>query len=257
MTIRQRDERVPDSESRVYETHNHVTGAEYAGYATSPNLQTTVVTPTDRIRWSAILAGLFTVFTTLVVLGLLGLAIGLSSYDAGDALRNFGLGAGIWGVISMLLAFLVGGWLTARSAATVGRGNGVLNGAMVWVVTIPLLLYFLSSGVGTLLRTTGNLATTGVQAAASSAGAVVDNVAPGAVEQAQDAAGNVVAAAQATATALGEQITPQSVETATANASTGAWSTLLGLLLGLVAAMIGGAIGARRSLAAGTSPVRI
>lgn len=254
MTTRQRNDRQTDGEGvAIYESHGQANGLDRRGYATAPDLQTTFVTPTDQVRWGPIWAGLFTALTTLVVLGLLGLAIGLSSYDAGDPLGNFGLGAGIWGAVSTLLAFLVGGWLAAHSSAAAGRGSGMLNGAMVWVVTIPLLLYLLSSGVGALMRTAGNVASTGIQAAAS-AGAAVDNASPAAAEQAQDAAGDAAAAAQATATALGDQVTPAAVENATANASTGAWSTLIGLLLGLVAALVGGAIGARRPTAAAVLP---
>jgi hypothetical protein len=255
MTTRQRNDRQTDGEGvAIYEARGHANGLDRRGYATTPDLQTTIVTPTDRVRWGPIWAGLFTALTTLVVLGLLGLAIGLSSYDAGDPLSNFGIGAGIWGAVSTLLAFLIGGWLAAHSSAAAGRGSGMLNGAMVWVVTIPLLLYLLSSGVGALMRTAGNVAATGIQAAATSAGAAVDNASPGAVEQAQDAAGDATAAAQATATALGNQVTPETVENATANASTGAWGTLIGLLLGLVAALIGGAIGARRPTAVEVLP---
>jgi hypothetical protein len=205
-------------------------------------MDTTVVTPVDRIRWGPILAGLFASLTTLVVLGVLGLAVGLTSYDAGDALSNFGLGAGIWSAISTILAFLVGGWLAARTAATRGRNNGVLNGAMVWVVAIPLMLYLLSSGLGSLLNTAGNVAATGAAAMAPAAAEAVDNAAaPAAQATAQD----VGAAAQATVAAVGEQVTPERIEDATETASSAAWGTLIALLLGLGAAALGGLLGAR------------
>src|SRR6185503_7358932 len=84
----------------------------------------------DRVRWGAILAGLFVALTTLVVLSVLGLAIGLSSYDAGDPFGSFGMGAGIWGILSALLAFLIGGWVAASTAGARGRNNGLLNGSM-------------------------------------------------------------------------------------------------------------------------------
>ncbi len=71
---------------------------------------TIVATPTDRVRWGAIFAGLFAALAVLIVLGVLGLAIGLSSYNAGQPAANFGVGAGIWGAISALIAFAIGGW---------------------------------------------------------------------------------------------------------------------------------------------------
>ena len=54
---------------------------------------------------------LFAALATLIGLGVLGIAIGLSSFDANNVTRSLGIGAGIWGAISALLAFLVGGWI--------------------------------------------------------------------------------------------------------------------------------------------------
>jgi hypothetical protein len=130
-----------------------------------------VVTPTDRVRWGPIVAGLFAALSTLAVLSVLGLAIGASAFDPGDRASSFGIGAGIWGAISALLAFGVGGWTAARTAAVGGRANGLLNGTMVWVVAIPLLLYLLSSGIGSLLGTAGQAAATAAQVAAPADGA--------------------------------------------------------------------------------------
>src|SRR5687767_15989993 len=88
--------------------------------------------PTDRIRWGPILAGTFAALTALAVLSTLGTAIGLSAYDPGqDDPRNFARAGGVWGVLSLILAFAFGGWLTARAAAVRGRSNGMLNGFMV------------------------------------------------------------------------------------------------------------------------------
>jgi hypothetical protein len=221
--------------ARIYETPND---DELRRHETPVRAATTVVTPVDRIRWASILGGLFASLTTLIVLGVLGLAVGLTSYDTGDPLSSFGLGAGIWSAISTILAFLIGGWLAARTAATRGRGNGVLNGAMVWAVAIPLMLYLLSSGLGSLLNTAGDVAATGAATVAPAAAEAVDNTAAPAVE-------NAGAAAQATASAIGEQVTPETVENATETASSTAWGTFIALLLGLGAAALGGLLGAR------------
>ena len=103
------------------------------GYTAQPrvDIDTTVVnTPTDRVRWGPILAGLFAAMSVLIVLSVLGLAVGLSNVDAGDRPANFGIGAGIWGAVSALLAFFFGGWMAARTSA-VRVGNGALQGSMV------------------------------------------------------------------------------------------------------------------------------
>jgi hypothetical protein len=200
------------------------------------DITTTMIAPTDRVRWGPIFAGLFAALTTLVVLGVLGIAVGLSSYNAGEPARNFGIGAGIWGAISAFIAFAVGGWLASFTAAIRNRGYGILNGAMVWVVAIPLLLYLLAGGIGSLLATAGNVAQAGAQAAGA---AVANN--PNLQPTAQAAATAIQGAGQT----AGQQVTPQQVEQATQTAGTGAWGLLLSLVLGFLAASFGGMLGAR------------
>lgn len=196
---------------------------------------TTVVTPTDRIRWGPIIAGLFTALSTLALLSVLGLAIGLSNADTGDRLRDFGLGAGIWGAISSLLAFALGGWMAANSAATRGKTNGLLNGAMVWLVAVPLMLYLLGGGLSALLGTAANVA--GNVAGQAAAGAIDD---PAVQATAQAAVPAIPPANQV----IPDEVTPQTAAAAD-RAADAAWGTLLSLLLGLLAAALGGYLGAR------------
>ncbi len=57
----------------------------------------------DGIRWGPILAGLLTALTTLLVLTVLGLAVGLSAFKAGADASDLGSGAGIWSAVSAIL----------------------------------------------------------------------------------------------------------------------------------------------------------
>src|SRR4051794_29272532 len=142
-----------------------VAGRGVAAYdAPDASASATVITPTDRVRWGPIVAGLFCSLATLALLSVLGLAIGFTAYDADDRLRSFGIGAGIWAAISALIAFFVGGMISARTSAMSGRDNGMLQGAMVWVVAIPLLAYLLTGLVGTAARTTNAALNTAAQA---------------------------------------------------------------------------------------------
>src|SRR5262245_53988136 len=69
----------------------------------------------DLVRWGPIVAGLVTALTSLVLLGLLGIGIGLSTLNTGanaaqgtiptDAGRN----SAAWAAISGLVAFFLGG----------------------------------------------------------------------------------------------------------------------------------------------------
>jgi hypothetical protein len=216
-----------------------------AGGAPRYDVDMSVVTPTDRVRWGSILAGLFAALSTLALMGILGIALGATAFNPGDTARSFGIGAGIWGALSALLAFLVGGWTAARTAAVRGRSNGLLNGSMVWVVAIPLLLYLLTSGIGSLLGAAGRTAATAAQVAAPAAGQAAND--PAAQATAAAAAATAGSAIQATAQAVQQAAQdPANQEAAARAVRTGAWGTLGSLLLGLGASALGGALGARR-----------
>ena len=184
--------------------------------------------PTDRVRWGPIMAGTFAALTALAVLSSLGAAIGLSAYDRSDDARRFSVGAGSWGVISMLVAFGFGGWLAARSSAVRGRDNGLLNGFMVAGVGIPILL--LALGSAGLLMSHAEIA--------NDRDVAMRGQFDGAAQQASD--GN--------AKASDNNQTPQQgtrEEEARQGGSRAAWGTLLSRVLAIGAASMAGLIGAR------------
>lgn len=206
--------------------------------------------PTDLIRWGPVFGGLFAALATLISLAVLGIAIGLSTFDANNITGAFGIGAGVWGALTALLAFLVGGWIAGKAAAFSGRTSGIMNGAMVWFVAIPMLVYLLAGGIGALARTAGGVAGTAVQAGAAAAGgagaAAASNPAVAATAQAgTNAAGDAAANAAATAQAAIDNVSPQDVNNAADTAANGAWGTLLSLGLTAAAAIAGGYLGAR------------
>ena len=222
-------------------------------------------TPVDRARWGAILAGLFAAISTLFLLVILGAAIGLSSYDAGDSGRAFAIGGGVWAAVSALIAFFVGGLVAGRSAALPGRGVGLFNGAMVWAVAVPATLWLATSLAGSVLNTAGAVAGTATNAAAQVAGGAA-SAAPEAAQAAKTAAdNNPQAADEATRQAkqAGDQVqaqaqnlkqkaqnlSAQDVREGAAKAAdeskSSVWWTLVSLVVALAAAAVGGAVGAR------------
>lgn len=232
MTQRERaDDRVTNRVG-MYDANPRTTANVYEG---------DVVQPTDQVRWGPIIAGLFTALTTLLGLSVLGLAIGLSIVDTNDPLRNLGIGAGIWGLLSALIAFGIGGYMAGGTAAFRDRNSGMLNGALVWIVALPLLLYLLGSGVGAILGTASAVAGTAAEVASGAA----QN--PAVQATAQAALPGAAEAAQATAQALPGQVTPQQVENAADAGGRTAWGTLLWLGLGAAAAIGGGYLGGQNS----------
>ena len=233
-----------------------------------PVTNVSVTAPLDRVRWTSVIAGFFSVLATLIVLTVLGVAIGLSTVDANNP-NGLALGASVYGGLIALIAFLVGGYMAARTAAVAGAGNGILNGAMVWIITIPILVYVLGNGVGSLLGTAVDLttkaATVGAQVVAPAVGEVAGQVAAnpsGAATAVAGVTGNTAEgtdeatapvnavqeqaqSAVATVQTQINQVTPQQVEKTAQDASRIAWVTLLALGLSAAAAIGGGYLGAR------------
>lgn len=209
-----------------------------------------VVAPTDRVRWATVFAGIFTVIAALTVFAILGVALGLSSFDANNP-NSFLAGAGIYGAVTGLIAFALGGFIAAHTAAVSGTGNGVLHGGMVWIVTTVLTVVLLGNGIGTLLNVAGDVATTTANIAAPVAAEVGSNLADDPSAQATVAAGATVAApvvegAIQDAQEQLENITPEEVNQATRDLSSAAWGALLVAGLTAAAALVGGVLGTRR-----------
>jgi hypothetical protein len=188
----------------------------------------------DRVRFGPIVAGLLTALTSLLLLGLLGVAVGLTAVNAGDAAARGDAGAGtglfsaLWGALTGLLAFGLGGYVAGRTAAVFDRRWGALNGALVFMLGVPLTLWLAGQGLGFATGALGDFV-----------GAL--NVDPGQAQgAAQGAAGQVQGAAQ--------QVRPVDVARAAENARNAAWGTLLGSLLALGASGLGGWLGTRREL---------
>lgn len=219
------------SGAAVYESpvqHAPVMQPHVTTSAPNVDVDATVIAPVDRVRWGAIIAGLLAALSALAVLSLLGLAIGAAQYDNNDTGRSLGIGTGVWGGLSALLAFLLGGWVAAKTAAVRGERNGMINGAMVWALAIPLLLFALGSGASALLRTAGDVAVAGSQVAG---------------ERANDA--DVQANIQNQVQDAQQSVTPERAENAADDVAKAALGTLGSLLLGLGAASLGGYLGAR------------
>jgi hypothetical protein len=131
--------------------------AETIRAAASPAGTVQVAAPTGlrRISWGAVLAGAAIVIAVHVSLSLLGLGIGLSTVDpaAGDTPRaaSFGIGAGIWWVVSNLIALVIGGYVAARLSGMPLRGDGIIHGVLTWAVTLLITIYLLTTGVGAIV----------------------------------------------------------------------------------------------------------
>lgn len=112
--------------------------------------------PRDLVRWGPVVAGFLSALTALLMLSLLGAAIGLTVLGGrvGTATTS---GTVTWGAIAAIIAFLIGGFVAGRTAATVGRGAGAFNGAMVFLLAMPIILWLAGQGLGALLGSFGGV----------------------------------------------------------------------------------------------------
>jgi len=168
--------------------------------------------PRDITRWGPIFAGFVVSLSLIVLLGVLGAAVGLQIAGTGAPTTAPGAttttppsstGAAIWAAVTLIIAFFVGGWVTGRTAAITGATSGWIHGVAVWSLTVSVLLFLGAFGLaGVIGAITGN------------PGAVSGTPGPG------------TSAAQNFSLAQGA-----------------AWGTFIALLVGLIASAIGGWVG--------------
>ena len=62
--------------------------------------------------------------------------------------HQFGIGALIFSVVGSFFAFVVGGWVATRIAGIFRAETGMLHGAIVWLIALPIILAFAALGAG-------------------------------------------------------------------------------------------------------------
>ena len=105
-----------------------------------------------RISWAAIFGGVILAVTLQITLSFLGSGIGLSQVNLNNGstptASSFGIGAGLWWIISSCIALLVGGYVSAWLAGVETRFDGLLHGLITWGIAMMLVLYLLGSAIG-------------------------------------------------------------------------------------------------------------
>ncbi|HWV24345.1 MAG TPA: hypothetical protein VNZ58_09140 [Thermomicrobiales bacterium] len=177
----------------------------------------------NRIQVGPIIGGIVLAITVMLILTVLGLAVGASALKPRDIGEKVGIGAAIWGIVSAIIALFIGGWLAAKTSAVGGVGSGIVNGLLVGAGVLVILIWLTSSGFGALLGVLGN--NLGDLANVIQNSGVTQNQAQQATDQAQQAANQV------------------DVSSLFDTAKDSAWWTLLGLILMLAAGAVGGWVG--------------
>jgi len=119
-----------------------------------------------QVSWGAIFAGAAIALVAQAVINLIGVGVGLASVgvNASDnpAASTVSAGAGIWFVVSGIVASLIGGLISGRLSGKPIPGTAGLHGLVSWSVTTLVVLYLLTSAAsgivgGTLSTVSGAL----------------------------------------------------------------------------------------------------
>jgi len=189
------------------------------------------------VNWSAVWVGALAGLTAVLLLGLIGIAVGAHLLDPEHRvvdLKKLGIGALAFSVFSAFLSFVLAGWVAGKIAGILHAEPAMLHGAITWLVAVPMLVALSALGAGSSFG--GWYAgLVGSPAWAKSAGAPFDRpeaLAPGATEQ-ERAQYTTELSEYRQKVKQWQEDTPK----ATRNSALGA---VTALLLGLVGSVLGG-----------------
>jgi hypothetical protein len=125
-----------------------------------------------KVSWGGIWGGVLVAIGLLLLLSVLGVAVGVSAVDPGDTQAgSVGAGIGIWGGLSLLISLFVGGMVATRIGAIFDRTTGFFEGALVWAVSVLLMIYLATTGIGMVASGAFNM----VRGVGSAVGAIAQN----------------------------------------------------------------------------------
>ncbi|PAQ09814.1 MULTISPECIES: PhnA-like protein [Mesorhizobium] len=109
----------------------------------------------NKVSWGAIFAGVVVALVVQALLAMLGLGIGIATLDPGTSDNpdgtTFSIVAGIWYVVAGIIAAFAGGYISARMSGKIVPTTGALHGLTTWALTTLLVIYLLTSSVGSLV----------------------------------------------------------------------------------------------------------
>src|SRR5215213_4413541 len=111
----------------------------------------------NKVTWGAVFAGVVVMLVTQLILNLLGIGIGAATLDPGagaaenPSASTFSIGAGIWFLLSGILASLAGGYAAGRLAGKPKESTASWHGLTAWALTTLVIFYLLTTTVGGIL----------------------------------------------------------------------------------------------------------
>jgi hypothetical protein len=100
----------------------------------------------SRVSFSAIFAGAVVALALILLLSLLGGALGLSLSNHMHE-HSFNVGAAVWAVVTVLLSLFAGGCVATRCAVGETTGEALIHGTIMWGLVFALLLWLTTAGI--------------------------------------------------------------------------------------------------------------
>src|ERR1700753_663622 len=119
--------------------------------------QTTAISASDDVRtimlneisWGAVVAGALIGLVVQLILNMVGIGVGLSTVNAvaGDSpsASSISMGAGLWWVISEIIAAGIGGYLAGRLSGKPSHSTTAYHGLISWAVSVLGVAYLVTS----------------------------------------------------------------------------------------------------------------
>src|SRR4051794_32648879 len=174
----------------IVRARDHRNNPQVSEVAPADDLRTLVL---NQVSWGAVFAGATISLVMQMILNMVGLGVGLSTLDIakGDTptASSLSLGAGIWWVVSGILAAALGGYIAGRLSGKASQSTTAYHGLIAWAVSTLVVVYLLSSAASGLIggamstvssvlggagKTIGGSLQTAVQSAAPSLNNVSD-----------------------------------------------------------------------------------
>ena len=146
----------------------------------------------NQISWGAVFAGVVLTLAAQLILNLLGIGIGAATLDPGQAgaespgASALGIGAGVWFVVSGILASFLGGFAAGRLGGKPKGSTAGWHGLTAWALSTLVIFFLLTSTLGGIVGGGFSALSSTLGGAASTVGATAQTAA----ETAADATGS-------------------------------------------------------------------
>jgi hypothetical protein len=98
------------------------------------------------IAWSAIWVGALTALAVGLIIGLVGFAVGANEVAESWSWKELRLITVAFSIGGAFFAYVAGGWVAVQIAGRRRSEPAILHGAIVWLLTLPMLLALAAAG---------------------------------------------------------------------------------------------------------------